>query len=382
MKTRKRKILSICQLKTIHGRRVFSGILDFADGKTDWEVFLSEPWERFDMRQFKKAKTDGVDGVIITLPGTAEAMSALLRSDVPTVFVNIPDLRLPAKRKQVSYVYTDNEDIGRKGGEYVLSLGPLKSFGFVGTSTREFWSVERERAYRAVVRPQGEYFAFDNGGSLMKWIDGLPKPTAIMTATDVDAAAVRTECRRLRLAVPQEVSILGVDCRPLPARKNDIPISSVTTDMQALGFRAAEELDRLLRGGSRCGSREIVIPAKGVTVRKSTSRACPTAHLPTDILSFIQANFTRTISVADITAGLGCSRRLAEMRFRQIDGRSIREALEDVRLENAKDLLVTGELTVAEIARRCGLGSPERLSRLFRRKTDNTIRDYRIGTSE
>ena len=56
-----------------------------------------------------------------------------------------------------------------------------------------------------------------------------------------------------------------------------------------------------------------------------------------------------------------------------------RVPVEQVRVEAARQLLETTDLTVAAVAARCGFGTPETLHRAFRRRTGSTPAAHRVG---
>ena len=60
------------------------------------------------------------------------------------------------------------------------------------------------------------------------------------------------------------------------------------------------------------------------------------------------------------------ARNLAELRFRQIEGSSIRRMIEDCRLAEVKRLLKRTRLSVTEIAARTGFSGQNRLSHVFK----------------
>ena len=377
MNETKHKLLVVLQLRTVAGRKNLSGILDYADGKPNWELVLFEPEQLSDAARFRQILSEqNLDGAIVTLPLGAPLMSQLVRSPLAIVFVNIPNVKLPANRRHVSFVYTDNEDVGRKGGEHLLSIGKFNSFGFVNHPSGEFWSHERERAFRKCVERHAPFFARAKE-PLDTWLLALPKPTGVMIAGDDLTVPVISTCQQCGLDVPGQVAVIGSGTIASSARGNNAILSTVAPDMHTLGYRSAKEMDRLLRGGSDSVAREIVIAAEDVIVRRSSAHTAPAAQLVTDIRAFISNHYAEDISVKDILSSAKCSRRLAELRFRQIEGMSIRQALESVRLREATKLLRTTDATATQIARRCGLKSVERLSRLFVRQTGQTIREAR-----
>ena len=70
------------------------------------------------------------------------------------------------------------------------------------------------------------------------------------------------------------------------------------------------------------------------------------------------------------------------MRYRQISGRSVRETIETVRLERAKQLLFDTRLSHREIARSCSFSSESYLEKVFLRKFGKTMGEFRRPTKE
>ena len=96
-------------------------------------------------------------------------------------------------------------------------------------------------------------------------------------------------------------------------------------------------------------------------------------------VEWIDANACRNVGAEELAAHLGVSRRLVDLRFREILGRSIYEVIRDRRLEEAKRLLRhTGE-SIAEITARCGFENKTHLKNLFRRRVGCSMRQWRTG---
>ena len=65
---------------------------------------------------------------------------------------------------------------------------------------------------------------------------------------------------------------------------------------------------------------------------------------------------------------LGVSRSLAALRFREYQGRTIREVILDTRLEELKKRLMSTQLPAAKIARICGFTDIPHLQTVFKRR--------------
>ncbi len=94
-------------------------------------------------------------------------------------------------------------------------------------------------------------------------------------------------------------------------------------------------------------------------------------------LRFIRANAREQIGVEDVVEQAALSRRMLEIRFSQVLGRSIREEIQRVRLTWVKQLLVETTMPVEKITGLAGFNNLTHLSKVFRRETGETLSGYR-----
>ncbi len=80
---------------------------------------------------------------------------------------------------------------------------------------------------------------------------------------------------------------------------------------------------------------------------------------------------------AEVVATFNCSRRMAEIRFRQIAGRSILNEIQAVRLDKAKELLKDSSLDISAIANFCGFKASNALWKSFRQETKLSPTEWR-----
>ena len=373
-------ILAVYSLRDKAGRDIFAGMLEAMSDKEEWHLFVRQPGKEFTARDVRGENGQKYDGFIVTMPGTPEAMQSLAKSTVPTVLVSIPNPETSARTTAVSSVWGDSADVGRKAAEHLLERGAYKSAGYVHELKYEFYSYEREVAFRARMKKAGYasvQFPPDKDFSdyhrrLRAWLRDLPKPAAIMTVSDMRAADVINACREEGIAVPEQVAVVGVDDDLAQHEKCGMGISSVRHNCRLMGETAARELEFLFRHPKRKGRpHEILIPVKDVVARESTARSLPAAKLVRNALDFIAANRMRNIGRNDVVAHLGCSLQLAELRFRQIAGTTIRMAIENARLEEAARRLRSE--SVRQVAQEMGFTSANQLTRIYRRHFGKTI---------
>lgn len=375
-------VLAVCMLRDFAGREQFTGMLEEMSNRKNWHLGLAGPGRLFSERELVNEDGEPFDGYILTMPGTDAVMKRLAVAKTPTVLVNITDRRLAARSEAVSSVWTDNEDIGRRAAKHLLDRGGFKSAGYVHELKPQFYSSERMMAFRAEMRrkgiktsvfPEGDDFD-DFQDRLREWVRKLPKPAAVMAVSDMRAADVVNACRAEGILVPSQVAVVGVDNDISQHGKCRMSISSVVLNMNMMGRQAVRELDFLFRHPKWHGRpHEILIPAKDVFAGESTARSVSATRLVNMAQEFIAANRAVKIAPADVARHLGCSRQLAELRFSQICGKTIRKAIEDARMEEAKRRL-KGGATANEIVKSMHFTSANQFYRIYKRHFGHTIR--------
>ena len=83
------------------------------------------------------------------------------------------------------------------------------------------------------------------------------------------------------------------------------------------------------------------------------------------------------ISVGDVIAYLGVSRRLVELRFREVRKESILDTIRNIRLDLTKAELLSSTDSIARICEKCGWQSENAPKKLFRRRFGMTMREWR-----
>ncbi len=92
---------------------------------------------------------------------------------------------------------------------------------------------------------------------------------------------------------------------------------------------------------------------------------------------WMQDNFNKPVTITSLAQQFGMSVRTLNRRFKNALGKAPLDYLQLLRLNNIKELLRTTNLTLAEIARRCGYQDVAHLTKLFRRHFDTTPGVYR-----
>ena len=313
-----------------------------------------------------------------------------MRTPLPVVFVNMGRSVLAKRSAPSAFIFNDNAAIGRLAAATFLKNGLFASIAFVPWTCSD-WNVARGAAFREALERAGmtcvkfqseacpDTPCMDHDG-LVAFLSSLLKPTAVYAANDECAIHVLAAATAAGIRVPEQMALLGTDNDEFLVRHSIPPISSIQPGSVKSGFRAAKEMDALLRG---CPGPKnpIYIPPVNVIERTSTTPVLPVTTLIRRAKAFIEAHACERIGVADIVRHLGVSRRLAELRFRQIEGTTLRRALEARRIEEAKRLLRKKKLSVTEVARRCGFPGQNRLCHVFTERVGTSPSHYRLSAN-
>jgi len=94
-------------------------------------------------------------------------------------------------------------------------------------------------------------------------------------------------------------------------------------------------------------------------------------------LEYIRDNFDRSISVMEVAEHVALSYHHLCRKFRKETGLTVVELISWLRIEKAKNLLVSSPDPVNEIARQVGFTSTVQFHRTFRKQTDDTPMQFR-----
>jgi AraC-like DNA-binding protein len=92
---------------------------------------------------------------------------------------------------------------------------------------------------------------------------------------------------------------------------------------------------------------------------------------------FLEGNYQLNVRIEDVAAFVGLSRSQLFRVFQKLDGKSPREYLNALRVEEAARLLRTTQLSMEEVAASSGFASVRRLGEMFRASTGATPGAYR-----
>ena len=324
------------------------------------------------------------DGVICVLGIEASTDAMIRKLGLPTV--NIGYQRM----KGAATVAADSAAVGQLAAEHFLSRG-FKHFAFYETNRGDGELVRRDgfekMLWRAGVRVhriglpaagsrKSKVTPAQRDQIVGRQLSAIPKPVAVLAEYDDKAIEVIDAALASNLRVPEQVAVLGVDNDELLCTFAPVPLSSIDNDEERIGFEAARQLHRLLRG-KPCPKKPVLIEPRSVVVRQSTNILAIQHEHVAMALRFIWEHYTKPIDAKRVGASVPLSYTQIHRSFIQHVGHSLAEEIERLRLAHARQLLTTTDLKLSEVARQSGFGSADRMGRVFRRVFRSAPSEYR-----
>ena len=115
---------------------------------------------------------------------------------------------------------------------------------------------------------------------------------------------------------------------------------------------------------------------------RRTGQAQPqsaSGRLVQKVLAYISREAVKGIGVEDVARRFKVSRSLLELRFGELQGESVYEAMLRIRLEEVKRLLRNTDEPIAAITAACGWENPAPPKALFKRRFGMSMRDWRAS---
>jgi LacI family transcriptional regulator len=314
------------------------------------------------------------DGLIVSYPQRSDLLAFIRRQAPrqPTVLVGRNQPGIVA-----SQVMEDNLMAGRLAAQHFIERGHTQ-FAWL-SAYKGLVSSDRYGGFSSALAESGfkchalEYRQDRTGlrdwrhrqAWLAKQLRALPRPLACYVLDDQLASETIEVCLANGWRVPEDFAVMGTGNIEIACECSHVPISSVDLAEEEIALKAAQLLDRLMRGRKQ-PPRQVVIAPRGVVIRPSTDFLAVASPLLRRAVDFVGANLRRPFSLEQVAESVGVSRRTLYSLFRRHLSRSPAEFVVQARLDRARQLVAASpNQTMANIAAQSGLGSPRTLTRLF-----------------
>ena len=347
----------VCRMPTAYKKRLgMKGVVNWAK---NWgaDVVIGQFEERDNVDLFQK------NGIVA------------LAQDYKKKFTTIPNIT-------ADYVQT-----GRMAADLYLHKG-FRNFAFFGYKG-VCWSEERCEGFRSRIEEAGlgeNFYLYDKqeidnlwyyeAEELQNWLISLPKPVAVMACDDNQGNALIEACNSAGVKIPSELSLIGVDNDEVICTLSEPTLSSIQVDIELGGYETARMASRMLKDPSFKGH-DIVLQPKKIVHRVSTSAYATTDKEVLRALQYIRQNLYKKLSVSDVLEQVPLSRRLLEVRFKNVLGVSIYQYISQQRIGRFAELLIETNDSIQEIAYKLGEDEAKSICRRFKELKGCTPTEWR-----
>lgn len=325
------------------------------------------------------------DGVLVEGGALAANYTLADFKSLPTVFLdrcNLPD------QADAVCVRSDSLRVAEAAFGELARMG-YADYAYVPWATPLEWSESRGAAFRELVeqnggrmhsfpsvwrgRANGTFNSFMR--NIRKFLSRLPRPCGIFAANDIVGECVLEAAAALGCSVPREFALVGVDNDRNVCENTSPTLSSIMLDFRRAGICAGEALEALLQGRRPQGN--LLFGVSEVVHRQSTRKFRRNDPRIASALEYVRQHVCEGLQVVDVVRHMDCSRRLAEMRFREITGHSILTCIRRERRALAERLLRETDIPIADVAQACGYAHTNSFRKDFSALTGQSPRQYR-----
>lgn len=386
--TARRRILLLADFAYASARAVAAGAVRFVSSRPGMELLISGGHP--DNKDPEYSPPRGVDGIITCESAGTEELTRVLKVNPcrPVVFASVVREQTARRPKRHAVVLCDNAAVAHAAADLLLRQG-LSTFGYVGTRLRQeshSWDRQRREAFvemlgrrgfhvHVYVPPQRPASVNADWSALAVWLRGLPKPCGLFVSYDMRAMHVLNVCRAEGIAVPEQIQIVGADNEGWICEHTSPTLSSIEPDFEGCGILAAETVLAMMKGDR--WEPERTFGVRRVERRMSTADVHGSANRALHARKLLRDLMCEPVSSETIASQLGCSRRMLQISYKAVFGRSIQEDLVEMRFEQTKRMLSESDVPICEIPECVGFSSPDHLMRLFKKRTGMTMLQWR-----
>ena len=316
------------------------------------------------------AKIDGpalaafweADVILFECAGARSIPSPESFGEVPVVYIDTDPSGLPAS---VPCVSCDGVETAALAVRQLVARR-LAAYVYVDAPVDFYWSRKRREPFVASLRKKGADVRVLKGcfwpsadlesiRCLGAELAALPRPLGVFACNDLQASAVLTAAQQAGLSVPKDLSVIGVDDDVSICEATHPPLTSIRMDFVRSGVVVVELALKRLKTRRRQNLRA-TYDALGLMPRASCSGVSRLGDARVmAALTSLRLNLTSPTAIREAAAAMGCSVRMAELRFKAVTGHSLRETLRRFRAEQARRIRkLRPDLSPDDLARAVG----------------------------
>uniref|UniRef100_A0AB33J488 Substrate-binding domain-containing protein n=1 Tax=Prevotella sp. GTC17259 TaxID=3236795 RepID=A0AB33J488_9BACT len=288
---------------------------------------------------------------------------------------------------QIPNITSNYIETGRMVARYFLSKG-FRHFAFCGYEDT-VWSDERCEGYFRCIEEAGfadnfytykkqilETLWYYDSSSLAEWLKSLPPRTALFCCDDNQGNKIEEACKSIGISIPGDIAVMGVDNDEVICELSDPTLSSINLDIAGGGYETARLIAEHLKN-PETPLHDVMIQPQTIVSRNSTNLFATDDPYVFKALELIHRNICKQLMVSDLLKELPLSRRLLEIKFKQVTGQSIYNYIMVKRIDFFARMLEESDTPIKELASTMDVGSYGSLMSLFKKMKGCTPSEYR-----
>jgi len=214
--------------------------------------------------------------------------------------------------------------------------------------------------------------------TLKERLTGIKRRCGIYATHDVRARLLAEYVTELGIKVPDQIGILG-RFDSINARLSTPELSSVVPPTKDIASASIKLLMSLIEGEKEHTEEElhIELPVTEIRARESTVGKKNQDIAILQARNIIREEACKGLTVEVLLQDISIGRSTFEKRYRALCGLSAAQDIRRVRLNKARELLITSHLSIEEVANRVGFNDPRPFVVFFKRETGSTPGKYR-----
>ncbi|AZQ53859.1 helix-turn-helix domain-containing protein [Burkholderia cenocepacia] len=258
---------------------------------------------------------------------------------------------------------------------YSVHGGPVRSSSGVGIWTEAARTLEASRVHAMfVLSGQGGTDELDE--QFIAWVRHVHQRARVVRGSHggrkllSQIRLVQKEIEKAAPATDGGASPAGRDDGEVAGDEDDGPFSDALSIVRVdMGYEIAQEIVMCMVSGA---NRKLTDVLFGARVARASTLIRMAAH-------HLRVNSENRISIADAAQAAAMSERNFLRRFKNEIGVTPTEFVLRIRLEKACRMLIETDLPADKVARRTGLGSGDRMAKLFRQHLQTSPTEFRAA---
>ncbi|MFZ5800226.1 MAG: LacI family DNA-binding transcriptional regulator [Candidatus Omnitrophota bacterium] len=220
--------------------------------KADVLIHITDRFNHEDWLKSRPLDPQFVDGVLFAdINGDIATLKKVIEKGLPYLVMN------NVFTEPINYIAIDNKQAAKQAVQYLIKLGHERIATISGDLMTQAGKARVEGYLEALAEnhipareeylTRGEFLRGPARQAANKLLNLKNRPTAVFVASDIMALELLDVAKRMKIAVPQDLSVIGFDDNPV-AEYSAIGLSTMRQPLSEMGRQGLELLHQIAQG--------------------------------------------------------------------------------------------------------------------------------------